>query len=154
MNAWKVIFATLVIFGAGMVAGELLGRRAGPGDSAPTKASDSQNASPSQLRLWELLHRMDRELGLTPEQHEHIEKIITGSQERTQKLWSPIAQEMRKETQSVCEEIREELTPDQRKKFDSFAHSHSEHRKSHSETNEIEHAAKLTNSAPADADDF
>ena len=151
MNAWKVIFATLVIFGAGMVAGNLLGRRTGPVDSAPAKQSDLSNANPSQLRLWELLHRMDRELGLSSEQHENIEKIIAGSQERTRKLWSPIAPEMRKETQGVCEEIREQLTPDQRKKFDTFARSHSEHHKTHSETNEPEHAVELTNSAPADA---
>lgn len=134
-----------------MVAGNLLGRRTGPGDSAHARQPSFSNANPSQLRLWELLHRMDRELGLTPEQHENIEKIIAGSQERTQKLWSPVAQEMRKETQSVCEEIREQLTPDQRKKFDNFARSHSEHHKSHSETNEPEHAAELTNSAPANA---
>jgi hypothetical protein len=151
VNAWKVIFATLVIFGAGMVAGNLLGRRTGPGGSAHARQPNFSNANPSQLRLWELLHRMDRELDLTPEQHEHIEKIIAGSQERTQKLWSPIAQEMRKETQSVCEEIREQLTPDQKKKFDNFARLHSEHHKSHSETNEPEHAAELTNSTPANA---
>jgi len=151
VNAWKVIFATLVIFGAGMVAGELLAHRAGSGDSSSDRPHDSKNASPSQLRLWELLHRMDRELDLTSEQHEHIEKIIAGSQERTQKLWGPIAQEMRKETQSVCGEIREQLTPDQRKKFDNFARLHSEHHKSHSETNEPEHDVDLTNSAPANS---
>jgi len=151
VNAWKVIVATLVIFATGMVAGNLLGRRTSHMDSAAARQSDSKSANPSQLRLWELLHRMDRELSLTPEQHENIEKIIAGSQERTQKLWSPIAQEMRKETQSVCEEIREQLTPDQRKKFDNFARAHSEHHKSHSETNEPEHTAELTNSAPADA---
>jgi NACalpha-BTF3-like transcription factor len=151
VNAWKVILATLVIFGAGMVAGNLLGRRANPVESAPARESSVPSANPSQLRLWELLHRMDRELGLTSEQHENIEKIIAGSQERTRKLWSPIAQEMRKETQSVCEEIRGQLTPDQRKKFDNFARSHSEHHKTHSETNEPEHAVELTNSAPVDA---
>lgn len=135
MNPWKVIFATLVIFGAGLVVGGLVGSRTARIDAAAAKPAGVQASNPSQNRLRELLRRMDRELELTPEQHGHIEKIIAASQERTQKLWSPIAQEMHHETQKVCEEIREELTPEQKTKFDTFSKQRTERHKSHSQTN-------------------
>ena len=129
MNTWKVIVATLIIFGAGMAAGWLAVSR---GEHiAPNQRKPVQAANPWQVRNKELLRRMDRELALTPEQHEHIEKIIANSQERTKALWKPIAPQMNKEMQSVCEEIRDELTAEQRKKFDSFSktrQNHGQHR--------------------------
>lgn len=135
MNPWKVIFATLVIFGAGLVVGGLVGNRTARIDATAAKPVNVQASNPSQNRLRELLRRMDRELELTPEQHAHIEKIIATSQERTQKLWSPIAQEMHHETQKVCEEIRDELTPEQKTKFDTFSKMRPERRRNHPQTN-------------------
>jgi len=63
---------------------------------------------------------MDRELALTREQRERIEKIIAESQDRTRSLWKPIAPQMGKEMQSVRESIRGELTPEQQRKFDEL----------------------------------
>ena len=84
MSAWKVILATLVIFGAGVVTGGLLVSYAVHANQTPPKQVITQSAvNPWQLRSRELLRRMDRELDLTPEQRKHIEKIITDSQERT-----------------------------------------------------------------------
>src|SRR5262249_4380515 len=81
----------------------------------------AQNTNPWQLRYRELLHRMDRDLALTAEQHSRIEKIITTSSDRTRNMWKPISQEMGHEMQNVCGEIRNELTPEQRVKFDEIS---------------------------------
>jgi hypothetical protein len=136
VNAWKVILATLVIFGAGLVVGGLVVSHSDRLHAATSKPANTNSpANPSQFRLHELLRRMDRELALTPEQHEHIEKIMAESQERTQALWKPIAKEMSRETQSVCEAIREQLTPEQRRKFDAFSRQRQEHNRHPHPTN-------------------
>ena len=68
----------------------------------------------------EFLGRMDRELRLTPLQHERIEKIMTESQERTRLLWELVGPEMRDEMRLVREEIREQLRPEQLAKFEEI----------------------------------
>ena len=125
MNVWKVIFATLVIFGAGLAVGLFYNRDSGdkPVVSRPVNPPAS---NPWQMRNRDLLRRMDRELALSPEQHDRIEKIMATSQDRTSNLWKPISEEMGKETQHVCEEIREQLTPEQRAKFDTISRPHPE----------------------------
>ena len=122
MNAWKVILATLVIFGAGVITGGLLVSYAVHANQTPLKQVVAQPAAnPWQLRSRELLRRMDRELDLTPEQRKHIEKIIADSQERTKAIWKPIAGPMNREVQRTVGEIRDELTPEQRQKFNELA---------------------------------
>lgn len=127
MNTWKVIFATLVIFGAGVVTGGLLVSYAVHTNTAsrPNQggavAGGGQAVNPWLQRARELLRRMDRELELTPEQHQRIEKLIANSAERTRALWKPIAPQMAKEMQILHREIRDELTPDQRPKFDELS---------------------------------
>jgi hypothetical protein len=79
-----------------------------------------QTINPWQARTRELVRRMDRELELTPEQHKHIETLINTSQERTRDLWRPVAPAMNKEFQILRKEIRDQLTPEQRDKFDQI----------------------------------
>jgi Spy/CpxP family protein refolding chaperone len=121
---WKVILATLAIFGAGVVGGRLWSKHAPGATPSPAPVMSAQYNNPWQMRNRDLLRRMDRELALTPEQHERIEKIMGTSQDRTRNLWSPIAQEMNKETVHVCDEIRDVLTPEQRAKFDVLSKPH------------------------------
>jgi len=144
VNAWKVILSTLVIFIAGVLTGGLVVSSAlriaqirprpanGPGGGGGPNA---MAANPWQVRNVDLLRRMDRELELTPEQHANIEKIIAASQERTKVIWKPIAPVMNKEMQAVHAEIREELTPDQKKKFDGFAKPRPGQERRRSQTN-------------------
>ena len=120
MSAWKVIFATLVIFAAGLVVGGLVVHEIGVVNPAATRTAPPLNANPSQFRLQLLLHRMDRELALTPDQDSQIRKIIASSQDRTTRLWKPVVVEMDKQTQDTCEQIRAVLTPEQQAKFDAF----------------------------------
>jgi Spy/CpxP family protein refolding chaperone len=125
VNSWKVILATLVIFGAGVVTGGLLVSyavhvNAGPRPPVRQQQFPGQVLTPWQARSRELVRRMQTELDLTSEQRAHIEKIIADSQERTKVLWKPIVPQMSREMQHVHAQIRDELNPDQQKKFDEL----------------------------------
>ena len=127
MNSWKVILATMVIFGTGVITGGLLVKNAaGPVKDRRPKIVVAQtnqpplNVTPPQMLRMEFLLRARNELNLTPEQHERVEKIIREGQERSRKLWEGVSPEMRKELQSVHEKIRAELTADQRRRFEQL----------------------------------
>jgi Spy/CpxP family protein refolding chaperone len=91
--------------------------------SAPQPQSVSTNKTPlpafAQLQPQrpEFLRRMDRQLDLTPAQHDQMVKIMKVSQERTAPLWEKIAPQMSDELKRVREEIHQVLTPEQRKKW-------------------------------------
>ena len=128
MNSWKVILATLVIFGTGVVTGGLLVSYAVHApivvphpNPTPAPPQQTAGATPWLQRARELLRRMDRDLELTPEQHKRMEKLITESADRTKELWKPIAPLMNKEMLKLHREMREELNVDQRKKFDEIS---------------------------------
>jgi hypothetical protein len=126
VNSWKVILATLVIFGSGVVTGGLLVSYAVHANIVqhptppPMQQPQQQALTPWMQRARELLRLMDRDLDLTPEQHKRIEKLIGESAERTKKLWEPITPQMGKEMQKLHREIRDELTPEQRPKFEKI----------------------------------
>ncbi len=129
MNNWKVIFATVIIFGAGVITGGLLVNyvhlsehhggthkttaQTPPGTNMTVQATGT-NPATTTIRLSEVLNKsflskLDTALALTPEQHKCIDKIIAAGQEP-----------MRKVMVDVSHNIREELTPDQRKKYDDL----------------------------------
>ena len=150
MNTWKVILATLVIFVAGVVTGGLLvsyadraqqkNRRFLPRDNVrlPANANPSAFGSPRDSRespprlpnplqnrlprgvSMEFLQKLDSEVRLTAEQHERIEKIIAAGQLRNKELWERVAPEMRREIAETQKRIREELTPEQRVRFEEL----------------------------------
>ena len=149
MNTWKVIFASLVIFIAGVVTGGLLvsyadraqqkHHRAGPRDAANRRFDGRQPATgprdpglreslalpktpgamPKMLRL-DFLQSLDREIQLTEEQRGQIEKIISEGQERNRQLWNRVLPEMRREMQETRERIRAVLRPDQVKRYEEL----------------------------------
>lgn len=135
MNDWKIIFATVVIFGAGVISGGLLVNYA---DLAHLKAIqpvsvplDATNAFPSvstnhppkpgnpvKARLPEILSkqfvdRLEGELQLTLGQRADIEKIIADEQDEMRKAVQDVRQDAR-------QKIREKLTDGQRKRFDDL----------------------------------
>jgi hypothetical protein len=123
VNSWKVILATMVIFGTGVITGGLLVKNTAPTTARRPAAANRTNqppvnVSPQQLLRLEFLRSVRKDLDLSPEQHERIEKIIHEGQEQTRKLWDSVAPDMRKELQSVHEKIRAELSPEQRRKFE------------------------------------
>jgi Spy/CpxP family protein refolding chaperone len=108
---WKVILATLVIFGAGIVTGGLAGKR--------IEAPPPPFHRPGMQRV-EVLRRMEKRLDLNLEQRQRIEQILCDSQERMSKLWEQVGPKMREEFHLVNKRISEELTPEQKKKFEEL----------------------------------
>lgn len=124
MNTWKVIFATIVIFGAGVVTGALVVKY-----SAQTPVHQSRQGSSGGNRIQpisaggiriEFLRRVERDLNLTPDQREQIDKIISASQERSKKLMEPIQPKIREELQQTKEQFRAVLNPEQKIRFDEL----------------------------------
>jgi Spy/CpxP family protein refolding chaperone len=135
VSPWKVILATMIIFGCGVVTGGLVVkvRTAHPrtvkqdsrGPNAARNASvATPGAPPWQLQRKEFLDKMDRELNLGPDQRQRIDKVMHDSLDRTRPLWQQIAPQMRDELRRVREDIRKELTPDQQKKFNELQKAH------------------------------
>ena len=119
MSPWKVILATLVIFCSGLVTGAVLVKQFSTKPHTQHRVQQAGN-QPAPPAAWhnqqrELMRRMDKELNLTPEQRDRIDKILRESQERTKPIREKIAEEMK----SVREQIRTELNPEQREKYEA-----------------------------------
>ena len=135
MNDWKIIFATVVIFGAGVISGGLLVDYV---DVTHLKAvqpapvvQDAGNANPSvnsnrvsksnnvnKTRLPEILSkqfvdRLEKELQLTLGQRADIERIIADEQDEMRRAVQNVRQDAR-------QKIREKLTDSQLKCFDDL----------------------------------
>ena len=125
MNTWKVILATMVIFGTGVVTGGLLvgheghNRHGHPPRSANANRQAQQPSSPGGFRL-DLLRRWESELSLTAEQKERIDAIIRQGQERTRKLMEPVRPQLQEEVRKAKAAFRDALTPEQQTRFDEL----------------------------------
>jgi hypothetical protein len=125
VNTWKVILATMVIFGTGVITGGLLVRNSQKVQILPPQANPNfqkpvqTNPGPGGSRV-EFLRRVQRDLPLTSDQREQIDKLLAASQERTRKLMEPVNPHMREEVQRTREEFRQILNPDQRVRFDEL----------------------------------
>ncbi|MEQ2005617.1 MAG: hypothetical protein ABMA26_02370 [Limisphaerales bacterium] len=116
MNPWKFILATVLIYGTGVVTGALLTTLV----ERPHKAAKPpQQLNYSQIQRGEFLNRLQKQLDLTPEQHDRIGHILRDSNQRTKPYWDPVAAKMKEEVRTVTEKIRAELTPEQSTKFDA-----------------------------------
>jgi hypothetical protein len=133
VNTWKVILATLVILGTGVITGGLLvgysdrAWRRPPPEPALTEGPPSTAAAPDagaarenrQPRLLppplrkDFVERLDRELNLSAEQREEIRRVVTEGQQRTRELW-------RLEWIATRQKIRAQLTPGQRIRFEQL----------------------------------
>jgi Spy/CpxP family protein refolding chaperone len=122
VNSWKVILATMLIFGTGVITGGLLVRQSMLRETPSiqqTYPRPPQTFSPGGMRI-DFLRRAQRELDLTPEQRAQVDEILKRSQERSRKLMEPVAPRLREEVQRTREEFREVLTEAQRKQFDDI----------------------------------
>lgn len=122
MNTWKVIFATVVIFGAGVVTGAFVAKYSvlqNPPRQAHAQSNRVQPISAGGIRI-DFLRRVERDLNLTAEQREEIDKIIAASQERSKKIMEPVTPKIREELQQTREQFRAVLNPEQRTRFDEL----------------------------------
>jgi len=138
VSTWRVVLATTVIFGAGVIVGGVLishpdrvkerhRRQSGAGlPSWHPQRKDFAQSAPGELqptldgRRVDFVLSVHRELNLTPEQRERVEKVVREGQERTKTLWESIAPKLRKEMQDVKDKIRAELTPEQEARFEEL----------------------------------
>lgn len=138
MNNWKIIptivFATVLIFGAGVMTGGVLvnyvkkneHRSTPPHHPAPaqtnslslsnapiapmtTAAATNRTVRPPEILSTDFLRDLDGKLQLTKDQHEAAQKIITDGQNL-----------IRKVVQDARLEIRDILTPAQQEQFDEL----------------------------------
>jgi hypothetical protein len=132
VNSWKIIptivFATVLIFGAGVFSGGMLVNyvkqapprtQKRPPAAVQTNVISSSNsggtptskaaAKPPEILGKDFLQRLDGDLHLTPGQHEAVQKILAEGQNL-----------VRKAVQDARLEIREVLTPEQLKAFDQL----------------------------------
>jgi hypothetical protein len=140
VNNWKVILATVVIFGAGVLTGGLLvdyinhsHQRNQPHHLPTNTASRPQASNSAPLTPPEFpMPRMAKEMGkqfvqqlndtlkLTPEQRSKIETIIAVGQEQNRQIWTNAAPKMRAVMEEVNQQIRAELAPEQIKPFEEI----------------------------------
>ena len=152
MNSWKVILATVVIFGAGVLTGGLLvnyvdlahgpnGRFAFWRENPRPQMDNPEAAQPGELprprapEIWrkEFIGHLDKALNLTPEQHAAISKIIAEGQEHNREIWTNVAPKLRAEMEQVQQGIRAQLTPEQQKRFEEMIRSFAAHHPPHGE---------------------
>jgi hypothetical protein len=139
VNFWKIILATVVIFGAGVMTGGLLVNyvdHAHQGNHHPSDNHDSDLPMPHGEMLGkQFLSQLDDVLHLTPDQHKAIEKIIADGQEHNRELWKLVSPQFRAVMQDVHQKIHEQLNPDQWKEFEKLLKQFRPSRRSPNSTN-------------------
>ena len=114
MKIWKVILATIVIFAAGAFSGGLLVKSLKP------PAPSAKAPVPPVLSQQRFQEKLKRELQLTADQTNRIDKIFSESNARIKILWELVGPEMQKERHEVYESIRGILTSEQRQRFEQL----------------------------------
>jgi len=111
----------MVIFITGVVTGGLLVRftETPVGRGVAQQRPLPPPGSPGWVRI-DFLRKMQKELDLTADQRQRVDKLLKESQERTKKLMEPVAPSLRAEVKRTKEEFREILTPEQQTRFDEL----------------------------------
>lgn len=123
MNYWKVILATIVIFGTGVMTGGLLVNQI---DHRPASHHSSSARGPEDfvprpdILKTNFVDKLDDQVHLTKEQREKIEKIISDGQQRNHELWKLVSPQFRSVMQETRRRINGVLTPDQQKQFEQL----------------------------------
>ena len=109
-----MVLATVVIFAAGVVTGSLI----------PRKTTRFQIAQPFWGR-FEMTRRAVDDMGrrgqLTPEQHVRLDEIIRDHQELIADYFNILEPDVQQVFRKMRENIREELTAEQRKQFEELS---------------------------------
>ena len=75
----------------------------------------------ARARMTErVLHKLDDELHLSPQQHEQVKKILEAHSTRMQQIVDGVRPQIRQEIDQNNAEIARVLTPEQQKKFDQL----------------------------------
>ena len=112
-----VVLATVVIFAAGVVTGGLLVNRV----NKPHLITSAQPFWGRFEMTRRAVDELDRRGELTLDQRLRIDQIIRDSQELIAEYFSILEPDVQQVFRKMREGIREELTPEQRKRFEEFA---------------------------------
>jgi Spy/CpxP family protein refolding chaperone len=115
VKRWQVIAAALLLFATGAGSGYFVAR-AGAGRPQAARAPAGLDRA-AEARFF-ALRRIQRELDLQPAQRERIEALIRDSQGRMRKIFQEVQPRAREEMKFLREQIRRELTPEQRQDFE------------------------------------
>jgi hypothetical protein len=126
VKSWSVIFATIVIFGAGVITGGLLvdhvqhtvhSRGAHP-TTPPPPPDDVPSAMTPEFMKKQFVGQLGDQLQLSKEQREQIQKIIAQGQQNTRDLWKLVRPQFQIVWHDTRQQIRSVLTPEQQKQFE------------------------------------
>jgi len=125
VNAWKIILATIVIFGAGVMTGGLLVNyvdHARPVNHRPPSGPrEPEDVVPRpDILKSNFVQCLDDAVHLSPAQRDKIEKIVADGQQRNHNLWKLVSPQFHTVIQDVRRRIRDTLTPEQQKQFDKL----------------------------------
>lgn len=118
MNAWKIILATVVIFVTGVVTGGLLVRYAETPLLREHAGAPARAASHTSALRMEFLRRMHKELDLTADQRQRVDKLLKEHQENIRKIIEPLQPDIDEEILLAKEDFVDLLTPAQRARFE------------------------------------
>lgn len=117
---WKVVGAAVVIFGAGVISGNVA-TRLYQNYTTPARLRPPEGPPPPWVgQRMDFLRHMGDALGLSPEQRERIDKLIRESQQRTRELWEPFGLKFKAEMERLKAAVDAELTPEQRAKAEEL----------------------------------
>ncbi len=132
MHQWKVILATVLIFGSGVGTGHLLSLRNASERPVPESTNpdgkfspaNSKNfpQSPARPMMFRSHGYLDNHLDLTDVQKVLMRKIRKAGHDRVREFGKPFREQIIAEDQRMREEIRALLTPEQARTFDRLPH--------------------------------
>ena len=109
----------ILLVAVAFVAGALIGFAGGRVYSIFHLLRGSRSGSAEAVRE-RILHHLDSELKLTPQQHAQIAQIMDRHHKRMQEITDTVRPQMRQEIDAANREIDAVLTPDQRTKYDAM----------------------------------
>ena len=132
MEQWKIILATMIIFGSGVGTGHLISHKEPSSTLRPNKANPrlqskttnvKRHTTPSTRPIFlRGTGYLDRHLSLSDEQKVQIRGITQKSQQRIHEFGKPFRDQLQLEHTEAQTQIRKLLTPEQTKTFDNLPH--------------------------------
>ena len=133
MEQWKVILATMMIFGSGVGTGHLISQKNPPSTLGPngferpefqpktSLVGRNNSPSPRPIFFGGSVY-LDRHLNLSDEQKVQLQGITKKSHQRIHEFGKPFRDQLHTEHTKVQQQIRQVLTPEQVKTFDNLPH--------------------------------
>lgn len=123
MHTWKTAILTLLIFGLGSLAGSLVTSRVIHARIQKDGVKPQQTAAMPPLEAeWNAaqVEVMQRQVNLTPAQRREVVEIFSKAQREVQTMREDWKSRIRELLQGADRKVLEQLTPEQRVKFEEF----------------------------------